>query len=261
MIVRIYINNTDSTNHNYTFYTEGSQYYSYVLTSLEILGTPGPTGATGATGPQGIQGVTGPSGATGPQGIQGPTGSTGATGSGLTLYPSTTVQSFIQNNTNNIINGVVVTNTIRGYYITIDKNVTIDRILMRTSTTNPTARITWAIYSVLASGYPNGKLFNSTEFTGAINTTQTQNISLSLAAGTYFVAHNSNSATPAYTGHNRVNLYNTVIGTLDIGASGNFLPTGYQVATAYSTTLPATFPAGAVTTGTGNLPGLFFRIL
>jgi hypothetical protein len=224
-------------------------------------------GATGDTGPQGIQGVTGPTGNTGPQGIQGvtgPTGNTGATGgtgSGFTLYPTTTVQSFVQNYTNNIINGVVTTNFVRGYYITIEKNVTIDQILMRTTTTNATARITFAIYSILANGYPNGKLFNSTEFTGAINTVQTQNISLTLSAGTYFVAHNSNSASGAYTGHNRLNLYNTVIGTLDIGAAGNFLPTGLQVAAAYSTTLPATFPAGAVTTGTNNLPALFFRIL
>lgn len=82
-IVRIYIENQDATNHAWSFETEGGAYYSYVETSLEVVGVTGPTGATGNTGPQGVTGDTGPQGIqgnTGPQGIQGDTGPTGPQG-------------------------------------------------------------------------------------------------------------------------------------------------------------------------------------
>ena len=83
MIVRLYINNDDSTNHSVNWYTEGTQYYSFIKTTVSVpaqIGPIGPTGATGPTGPTGAQGVTGPTGPTGSQGIQGIQGITGATG-------------------------------------------------------------------------------------------------------------------------------------------------------------------------------------
>jgi hypothetical protein len=78
MIVEIYGVNGDATAHNYSFVTEGTTHYSYVVTTLEApAGPAGPTGATGATGPAGVTGDTGPTGATG---STGPIGATGATG-------------------------------------------------------------------------------------------------------------------------------------------------------------------------------------
>jgi hypothetical protein len=87
MVVRLYIVDQSSGDHNIKWYTEGTSYYSFVLTSVGA--TPGPagptgpagpigsTGPTGATGSQGSIGLTGP---TGSQGIQGPIGPTGSTG-------------------------------------------------------------------------------------------------------------------------------------------------------------------------------------
>ena len=78
MIAEIYGVNGDATAHNYSFVTEGTTHYSYVVTSLEAAEGPvGPTGVTGATGPVGVTGDTGPTGATG---STGPIGATGATG-------------------------------------------------------------------------------------------------------------------------------------------------------------------------------------
>ena len=81
MVVRLYIVDQSSGDHNIKWYTEGTSYYSFVLTSVGA--TPGPAGPTGPAGPIGLTGPTGsqgPIGLTGPtgsQGIQGPTGSTG----------------------------------------------------------------------------------------------------------------------------------------------------------------------------------------
>ena len=69
MIVKIYLNNLDSTTHNVTWYTQGTQYYSYVMTTVGVVGNKGETGAQGA---QGDPGVTGAQGATGAQGSVGP---------------------------------------------------------------------------------------------------------------------------------------------------------------------------------------------
>jgi sugar lactone lactonase YvrE len=75
MIVKIYVKNIGGGSHPITFYTEGTQYYSFVVTSVGAIGNQGPTGPTGPTGytgPQGIQGPTGPTGpAVSPSGISG----------------------------------------------------------------------------------------------------------------------------------------------------------------------------------------------
>ena len=69
MIVKIYLTNLDSTAHSVTWYTQGTQYYSYVLTTVGVVGNKGDKGDTGAQGAQGAQGDTG---ATGAQGSVGP---------------------------------------------------------------------------------------------------------------------------------------------------------------------------------------------
>ena len=60
MIVRLYLNNLDSTLRSVIFYTEGNANYSYVITSVGQIAAA--TGATGETGPTGATGETGPTG-------------------------------------------------------------------------------------------------------------------------------------------------------------------------------------------------------
>jgi hypothetical protein len=69
MIVRLYANNLDSSSHSLKWYTEGISYYSFVVTSVGVIGNQGATGATGPTGT---------TGATGTNGVTGPTGATGS---------------------------------------------------------------------------------------------------------------------------------------------------------------------------------------
>lgn len=175
-------------------------------------------------------------------------------------YSSGTVQGFIQNHTYPGGGANITTGNLRGYYITIEDDVTINTIYCKASTTFSTSRITYAIYSINSAGYPNGKLFNSTEFTLNVGTIQSQSVSFSLSAGTYFVASNCNSSSGAMLGHTRQNLYNTGIGTLEFTSTGSFLPTGYGVTLIYSTTLPTTFPVGATTTSSASLPALWFKV-
>jgi hypothetical protein len=98
LIVNIYLNNNQTGTKTVTFYTEGTQHYSYIVTTITspgvqgtqgvqgIQGTTGTQGATGIQGNFGIQGIQGFQGTigiqgnTGTQGIQGLTGGTGNTG-------------------------------------------------------------------------------------------------------------------------------------------------------------------------------------
>ena len=50
MIVKIYVSNLNSTNHNINYYTEGISYYSFVLTSVgAIAGSSGISGSSGTS--------------------------------------------------------------------------------------------------------------------------------------------------------------------------------------------------------------------
>lgn len=173
-------------------------------------------------------------------------------------YPVGTIQGFIQSHNYTGNSGIMTLNRIFGYYITIEKNISIDTIYARASTTNAGARITYGIYSINSAGYPDAKLFNSTEFTAAVSTLQTQAVSITLNAGTYFVAYAMNSNSGAFVGHTRVQSYNTAIGTTDTAST--FAAQGYSVNFTYSTTLPATFPVGATSSGTASFNGLWFKI-
>ncbi len=63
MIVKIYANNYDSTTHVFKYYTEGTSYYSFVTTSVGIVG--GTSGTSGTSGSSGSSGMTGTSGTSG----------------------------------------------------------------------------------------------------------------------------------------------------------------------------------------------------
>jgi hypothetical protein len=66
MIVKIYCNNDDSSSHNIKWYTEGTSYYSFVLTSTgAIAGTSGSSGTSGTSGSSGTSGTSGSSGTSG----------------------------------------------------------------------------------------------------------------------------------------------------------------------------------------------------
>ena len=53
MIVKLYLNNNNSSAHSTTWYTEGNSYYSFVITSVGVIGNQGATGPQGATGQDG----------------------------------------------------------------------------------------------------------------------------------------------------------------------------------------------------------------
>jgi hypothetical protein len=87
MICKLYLNNEDNANRSVVWSTENG-YYSFVITSVGVVGNQGPqgpqgpTGLQGFTGPQGNAGTNGTDGAQGAQGPQGIDGTQGATGSG-----------------------------------------------------------------------------------------------------------------------------------------------------------------------------------
>jgi hypothetical protein len=61
MIAKLYINNNDSNAKPVKWYTEGNQYYSFVITSVGVVGNEGPQGTQGDQGPKGDQGASGSS--------------------------------------------------------------------------------------------------------------------------------------------------------------------------------------------------------
>ena len=77
MIAKLYLSNYDSTAHTVTWYTEGTSYYSFVITTVGVIGNEGAQGPQGVQGVQGTQGVQGNQGI---QGIQGPQGDQGVQG-------------------------------------------------------------------------------------------------------------------------------------------------------------------------------------
>ena len=80
MNVKIYVNNLDNQNHDVIWYTEGTAYYSFVITTVGSLGaSSGTSGANGSSGSSGANGQSGTSGING-TGVAGSSGSSGATG-------------------------------------------------------------------------------------------------------------------------------------------------------------------------------------
>ena len=80
MIVRLYLDNNESSSKSIVYYTEGSSYYSFVITSVGVVvATSGTSGQTGSTGTSGTSGNTGSTGTSGTSGI-GSAGTSGTSG-------------------------------------------------------------------------------------------------------------------------------------------------------------------------------------
>jgi hypothetical protein len=80
MIVKLYLNNSDSSSHSVVWYTQGTSYYSFIVTSTGVIGNQGPQGIIGTQGFQGFQGTQGTQGTTGTNGVQGFQGTQGFQG-------------------------------------------------------------------------------------------------------------------------------------------------------------------------------------
>ena len=63
ILVKIFLNNNDNTNRTVTFYTEGTQHYSYIITTLGVKSSS--SGTSGTDGSSGISGANGTSGTNG----------------------------------------------------------------------------------------------------------------------------------------------------------------------------------------------------
>ena len=72
MIVKLYLNNMNSSGNSTTWYTEGNSYYSFVITTVGVIaGTSGSSGTSGTSGSSGIKGATGSNGSSGTSGSSG----------------------------------------------------------------------------------------------------------------------------------------------------------------------------------------------
>jgi hypothetical protein len=90
MIVRLYLDNNNSSSKNVVYYTEGVSYYSFVLTSVGVVGSTsgtsgtsglnGTSGTTGTSGTSGVNGAAGTSGTSGTSGVNGVAGTSGTSG-------------------------------------------------------------------------------------------------------------------------------------------------------------------------------------
>ena len=80
MIVKIYVKNLDTTSHNISWYTEGNTNYSFVTTTVGVVGNDGSSGSSGTSGSSGSSGTSGSSGSSGTSGSSGGSGSSGSSG-------------------------------------------------------------------------------------------------------------------------------------------------------------------------------------
>lgn len=95
MVVRIYVKDQSSGSHNVDWYSEGTQYYSFVLTSVgAIAGTSGSSGSSGTSGISGSSGTNGVSGSSGTSGVTGSSGTSGINGLSGDIYKTTSTTSF-----------------------------------------------------------------------------------------------------------------------------------------------------------------------
>lgn len=127
----IRLDNNDSTAHAVQWHTEGSNDYSYVVTSVGVIngtsgvsgtsGTSGTSGLTGATGSNGSNGTSGTSGTDGAAGSNGTSGTDGAAGSNGTSGTSGTSGAIGASGTN----GTSGTSGVSGITITQITGVTI----------------------------------------------------------------------------------------------------------------------------------------
>ena len=82
ILIKFYANNLDNASRTIKLYTEGSQHYSYIVTTVApVSGSSGSIGSAGSLGSQGGTGGIGSLGSTGGTGAQGGTGGIGSLGS------------------------------------------------------------------------------------------------------------------------------------------------------------------------------------
>jgi len=113
MIVKIYLDNEDSTSHSVNWYTEGSAHYSYVVTSVAAAsGTSGTSGINGTSGTDGLSGTSGTSGIDGQAGTSGTSGLDGTSGT----TPVGTIETSGPNTISNIWSGTQAQYTALGTY-------------------------------------------------------------------------------------------------------------------------------------------------
>ena len=172
-----------------------------------------------------------------------------------TSYPSGSIQSFLQTKSLVVQTIAAGVNFLRGYYITIDKDISFNELFISVSVISAGNSIN-GIYSILSNGYPDTLLYTTAVFNNGVLNKQSSFQTGTLNVGTYFVAQNSSSAAVFRCFQTQL-LTNTAnpSGVTD----GANVYTGLSVVYTYTGTLPTTFPVGATTT-TGTLPYLLFVI-
>lgn len=177
------------------------------------------------------------------------------TGGSVYEYPSQSTQHFLQSNVTSITTIAGVVNVLRGYYITIEKDISIDRLSINVST-GVAGNSVFGVYDLDANSYPNNLIVSTGVNDNSVTGLQNTAVSQTLTAGNYFACYNSSSAATfrALTASDLTNTANPN-GVM----SGTSPLSGLTVAYVYTGTLPATFPVGA-TTVAGNIPYLIFRI-
>ena len=119
MIVRLYLDNNAGSAKSVVYYTEGTSYYSFVLTSVGVVGST--SGTSGTSGNNGADGANGSSGTSGAAGVSGSSGTSGAGASvtnpidGAVLFSdgtSTGIAPRVDNNTTFLYRSLSGANTL-----------------------------------------------------------------------------------------------------------------------------------------------------
>lgn len=158
MIVRLYLDNNDSTSHTVVHYTEGISHYSFVTTSVGVIGsTSGSSGTSGVNGTSGSSGVSLADGLYyGRQGFSGANIDTGIGAAGMGAAGMN-------------VNKLNLSPFIFG------KNLTISSITTEVTTSVAGSSIIFGVYTDL-NGRPNTPIFFSGTQSSATNGLKTYNI-------------------------------------------------------------------------------------
>jgi len=171
MIVRIYASNYNSATHTINWYTEGTQYYSFVITSVAVLyatsGTSGSSGTSGGTGSSGSAGSSGTSGSNGSSGATGTNGTSGTSGllaaSNILITTSANITTDTQGSSGGVNypqhgRNVMINNGATAITISMS-NTSIPTDFIASYTKIGTATITFT-FSALNIVFPNGNLLS-----------------------------------------------------------------------------------------------------
>jgi len=173
------------------------------------------------------------------------------------VYPPNSVQHFLASNSTSITTVALVINTLRGYFITLFDAVEIEDLRIRMQT-GVSGNSIFGLYNLNSTGYPQTLIYSTTAFDNSLTTQQVYTSPLSISAGTYFVAYNSNSNATAHAFLGG-SLHNPASGTQDT-ISSSCQNSGLIVSYSYVGSLPSTFPNGAIGGGNINHPIVLFKI-